>query len=193
MDENKIEQLVKKVVEQQKQNMNSVDSVQSHRSENSASEVSAAKVPVAEIKAGSERAAVSLKDYPLQKNKPQLVSSYSGKTLDDITLENVVNEQIVPDDIKISAEVLELQAQIAEANGKLQFALNLRRAAEMTRIPDAKVLEVYELLRPRRASYEQLMAASRELDNKYNAKITAQLIKNAAEVYRSRKVLKGLK
>lgn len=185
MDENKIEQLVKKVVEQQKLNINSVNSPQNHKPQTSLPEVSAA-----ETTAVSRKKTVSLEDYPLQKNKPHLVSSYSGKTLDDITLENVVNEQIAPDDIKISAEVLELQAQIAEANGKIQFAGNLRRAAEMTRIPDDKVLEVYELLRPRRATYQQLMDAAREFDNKYNAKITAQLIKNAAEVYLSRKVLK---
>ena len=133
---------------------------------------------------------VGLNDYPLAQKRPELVSSPTGKKLSDITLESIKDNSVRPEDVRISGEVLELQAQIAESNGKKQFAMNLRRAAELTKIPDDRVLEIYDLMRPNRATKNQLLDIAKDLESKYNAYITAKLIREAAEVYDQRNILK---
>jgi propanediol dehydratase small subunit len=76
------------------------------------------------------------RDYPLTSKRPDLLKTLSGKNFQDITLENVASGEIGAQEIRIRAETLELQAKIAEAHGRPQMALNFRRAAELTRIPD---------------------------------------------------------
>jgi len=133
---------------------------------------------------------LTVKDYPLAQKRPDLIKSPTGKSLNDITLEKVMNEEISAHDLRISSEVLKMQAAIAEDNGKVQLAENLRRASEMTRIPDEKVLEIYNLLRPKRATKQELLDIADELESLYEAKRTAALIRQAAEVYEKRDILK---
>ena len=128
-------------------------------------------------------------DYPLAERHPELIKSYTGKRMEDITLDRVVGGEIISDDIRISAEVLEYQAQIAESVGKKQFASNLRRAAEMTRIPDDEVLKMYNLLRPGRATKKMLLDMAANLENKYGAFVTAKLVRDAAFAYEKRGIL----
>ena len=47
-------------------------------------------------------------------------------------------------DLRIAPETLELQAQIAESAGRRQLAENLRRAGELVKVPETKILEVYQ-------------------------------------------------
>lgn len=125
-------------------------------------------------------------DYPLAQNSKHLIKTNTGKGLDDITLESVMNGKTTSDDIKITSEVLLYQAQIAESVGRKQFGFNLRRAAELTIVPDQRVLEIYNALRPYRSTKQQLLDIASELENKYNAKINARLVKEACEVYEKR-------
>ena len=67
---------------------------------------------------------------------------------------------------------------------------NFRRAAEMTRIPDERILEIYNCMRPHVSTKEELLAIAEELEEKYDAKINAALVKEAAEVYENRGMLK---
>ena len=78
----------------------------------------------------------TIKDYPLSKNKPNLIKSSTGKGLNDFTVDNVMNGSITPEDIRIAPETLEMQAQVAESDGRKPFAQNLRRAAELIAVPD---------------------------------------------------------
>ena len=126
------------------------------------------------------------RDYPLASKRPDLVQSASGLPLDEITLDKVVAGQIKFEDIKTRPETLEYQAQIAESAGRPNLATNLRRAAEMTRIPDARVLEIYNALRPYRSTKQDLLAIAEELDSQYQAKVCAALVREAAEVYERR-------
>ena len=50
----------------------------------------------------------------------------------------------------------------------------------------ARVLEIYNALRPYRSTKVELLAIADELENKYNAKVNAQLVKEAAELYEKR-------
>lgn len=134
---------------------------------------------------------VTCKDYPLAQKRKDLVKTVSGKGLDDITLDAVLNGKITPQDIRITANTLILQAEVAESVGRVQFARNLRRAAELTIVPDDRILEIYNAMRPRRSTKEDLLEIAKELEEKYNAKMNAQLIREAADVYERRGILKA--
>ena len=134
---------------------------------------------------------LSKEDYPLIQKRKDLIKTKTGKNIDEITLNNVLEGNVTADDIKITPEVLLYQADIAESVGRAQFAKNLRRAAELTRVPDARVLEIYNALRPYRSTKKELLDIADELDIKYEAKICAGLVREAAEVYEKRGRLKG--
>lgn len=128
-------------------------------------------------------------DYPLSEKRKDLIKTPSNKTLDEITLEAVLSNKIQSNDLRITAETLELQAQVAESAQRKAFALNLRRAAELTRIPDDRILEIYNALRPNRSTKAELLSIADELKNKYQAVITSAFVAEAAEVYERRDVL----
>lgn len=128
-------------------------------------------------------------DYPLSVKRPDLVKTPLGKRQEELSLSNAMEGRIQADDLKISDEVLEYQAQIAESVGKRQLAENFRRAAELTRIPDQRILEMYDLLRPRRATKKQLLDLANEIRNQYQAVRNAELIEEAVKVYEKRGIL----
>ena len=130
------------------------------------------------------------KDFPLAEKRPELVKSAKGLSLDEITLDKVIAGEISFDDIKIRPETLEYQAQIAESIGRPHLAANLRRAAEMTRISDERLLEMYNLLRPYRCTKQELLDLADELESEYQAKLCAALVREAADVYEKRGRLK---
>lgn len=132
------------------------------------------------------------KDYPLAQKHPELIKSATGKSFKDITLEEALKGNVKAEDFRISPETLLMQAEIAERVGRKQFAENLRRAAELTRVPDERILEIYNALRPYRSSKEELMAIADELESKYDAPRCAALVREAAEVYERRRRLKGM-
>lgn len=126
------------------------------------------------------------KDYPLAIKRPDLVKSATGVGLDELTLDKVLEGKLTFDDIKIHPQTLEYQAQIAISAGRPQIANNLRRAAELTRIPDARVLEIYNALRPYRSTKQQLLDIAEELETKYQARICAAFVREATAVYEKR-------
>jgi propanediol dehydratase small subunit len=128
----------------------------------------------------------ALKDYPLALKHPDMVRSASGKKLDEVTLDKVLAGQISFDDVKISPETLEFQARIAESVGRSRLAGNMRRAAEMTRIPDERLLEMYNALRPYRSTKQELLSMADELESKYKARVCSALVREAAEIYEKR-------
>ncbi len=126
------------------------------------------------------------KDYPLAQKRTDLVRSATGLGLDEITLEKAASGKLTFDDVRIRPETLEYQAQIAESAGRPHLARNFRRAAEMTRIPDGRVLEIYNALRPYRSTKQELMDIASELENKFQAKVCAAFVREAAGVYEKR-------
>jgi len=137
----------------------------------------------AEYGGKSGQALTPEKDYPLAEKRPELIRTATGKRLEDLTIDNVMNNSITPQDVRITEESLLMQAQIAEACGRLQLAKNFRRAAELTRVPDERILEIYTALRPYRSTKEELLAIADELENKYGARINAAFVLEAAQVY----------
>lgn len=129
-------------------------------------------------------------DYPMAAKRPELVKTASGKSLADITLEAVVSGEIKAEEIRITPQTLEYQAQIGESIGRPHMARNLRRAAEMTKVPDARILEMYNALRPNRSTKAELVAIADELERTYGAEVCAGFVREAAEVYERRDVLR---
>lgn len=48
--------------------------------------------------------------------------------------------------------------------------MNFERAAELTAVPDDRILEIYNALRPYRSTKDELMAIADDLENRYQAK-----------------------
>ena len=134
---------------------------------------------------------LAVSDYPLGEKRPELVKTINNKSLDDLTLEAVLDGSVKPEDVRITADTLKMQAQIARAAGRGTLANNFERAAELTLVPDERVLEIYNALRPYRSSKEELFEVAAELETKYNATICAGFIREAASLYQERKKLKG--
>jgi len=131
------------------------------------------------------------RDYPLSAKRPELLKTPTGKKMSDITLEKVLSGEVTPKDVSIAPETLRMQAEIADGVGRTQFAGNLRRAAELTAIPDARILEIYNALRPYRSTKQELLAIAEEMETKYNAKINAAFVIEAAGVYERRNRLRA--
>ena len=108
----------------------------------------------------------------------------------DITLDNVRLGKISAEDLTIRRDTLLQQARTAEAEGYPQLARNFRRAAELTALPNDVLLAAYEKLRPYRASYFELLSLSQEIAARYDAPETGEYIRQAAEAYRDKGLLK---
>lgn len=130
------------------------------------------------------------KDYPLADKRPELILTPTGKKIDEITMDQVLEGNVKIEDCRISSQTLEYQAQIAESAGNRQMAANLRRAAELTSFSDERVLEIYGALRPFRSTKEELLKIADELEAK-GAVLNAAFVRQASEVYEKRKKLKG--
>ncbi|NDL63195.1 propanediol dehydratase small subunit PduE [Acerihabitans arboris] len=146
-------------------------------------------VPPAPGAAKTVKAGVA--DYPLTNKHPDWVKTATGKTLDDLTLANVLNGSVTAQDVRITPEILRIQADIARAAGRDLLAMNFERAAELTAVPDERVLEIYNALRPFRSSREELLAIAEELESRYQAILCAGFVREAAGYYVQRKKLKG--
>ncbi|MCL2780947.1 MAG: diol dehydratase small subunit [Actinomycetia bacterium] len=136
-------------------------------------------------------ARVTKDDYPLGERSPELISSASGKRLADFSLDKVLSGEFSADDFRIAPQTLELQAQVAESDGRDSLARNLRRAAELTAVPDDQLLGVYNALRPYRSTKAELYAIADDLETKYHCVINAAFIREAADVYAQRGRLKA--
>jgi propanediol dehydratase small subunit len=113
----------------------------------------------------------------------------SGRPLEELTLEAAVSGDLSPADLRVHPDTLRRQAAVAEAHGNPQLGENLRRAAELTALPDEEVLGIYEALRPGRCSRAELDALAARLDGAA-APLCAALVREAAAAYERRGILR---
>ena len=126
-------------------------------------------------------------DYPLSENRPDLIRTRTGKTLDAITVAALKSGAVTIDDLRITKDALLMQAEIAEAAGRPRLGANFQRAAEMVDMPQELLLKAYELLRPGRAKTRQeLLDCAKTLRESYKAERVAAFLEEAAEVYERR-------
>ncbi len=130
---------------------------------------------------------LTVADYPLAENRPELVKGKRGKGLDEITLDAVLVGQITLEDLSITKGALHQQAEIARDAGRSTLAQNFERAADLVDVPQETIMRIYELLRPGRASSkDDLLAAALDLEKTYGAIAMAAFVTEAAEVYERR-------
>jgi propanediol dehydratase small subunit len=118
-----------------------------------------------------------------------MTQARSGHDSADLTLDTLRAGGLGADDVRIHPDTLEHQARVAEEHANPQLAANLRRAAELTGLPDDEVLAIYEALRPRRSSYVELHELADSLESR-GAQRNAELLREAAEVYARRGMLR---
>jgi propanediol dehydratase small subunit len=135
---------------------------------------------------------LSRDNYPLGSKSPDLLFTPTQKSYNDLTLDAALKGEVTAADLRISPKTLEMHADISESLGRTQLAKNFRRAAEMISISDARILEIYNALRPNRSTKDELLAIADELEKEYGAIENAGLIREAADVYERRGRLKKL-
>jgi propanediol dehydratase small subunit len=122
-------------------------------------------------------------DYPLADKHHESLKTPSGTAFDEIALDALMNGRIRMEDLRVTAEALEMQAEIAESVGRVQLGANLRRAAELVRVPEKEIIEIYNALRPGRADRARLYRLADSLEQRYAAPRCAALIREAAAAY----------
>ena len=135
-----------------------------------------AYAPAAASSCGSK---VTAANYPLSESMADQIKTPTGKDFTSLSYEKVINGELSADDMRIAPETLEMQAQVAESVHREAFA-----------VPDDRLLEIYNALRPYRSNKQELLDIAGELDGKYGAKTAASLVREAAEVYEKRGRLK---
>lgn len=128
--------------------------------------------------------------YPLREHAAEELRAASGRPLEAVTLEAAAAGELSIADTQISASALRAQANVARQAGYTQLAENLERAAELAAVPNAEVLRMYDMLRPGRATHADLLALADTLENAYNAPICAAFVREAAEVYLRRGLMR---
>ena len=128
--------------------------------------------------------------YPLSEHAAEQVKAAGGRALADITPEAAAASELTFADLQVSADTLRAQAEIARQAGYAQLAGNLSRAAELTSVPNEELLRMYEALRPGRSTHAELVALAERLEQQYHAPETGRLVREAADVYLRRGLLK---
>ena len=128
-------------------------------------------------------------DYPLGTQRPDLVRTPGGLGLAELTLDALRSGRLEASEMRATGETLELKAQVALAAGRVQLAANLRRAAELTGLPDEVILEVYTALRPHRSTADELESWADRLERDFQAVATAAFVREARVVYDQRNLL----
>ena len=131
------------------------------------------------------------KDYPIAETQPSKVKGKRGIALSELTMDAVLEGRVALEDLQITPEALLKQAEIAKSVGRTTLSDNFERAAEMNKLPNSEVMEIYELLRPGRAgSKSTLLEAAQKIRSRYSAEGLAEFIEEAAEFYDKRGLFK---
>jgi propanediol dehydratase small subunit len=129
-------------------------------------------------------------DYPLGARRPELVTTPGGVPLAEVTLEAVEAGRIGVEDVRATPPTLARQAEVAAAAGRPALAANLQRAAELASVPAELILEVYTALRPHRSTAAELRAWADRLERDHDAGRAAAFVREAADVYARRGLLR---
>ena len=83
------------------------------------------------------------KDFPIAETRPSKVKGKRGMALSELTMDAVLEGKVNLDDLQITPEALLQQAEIAKSVGRKTLSGNFERAAEMNKLPNSEVIEIY--------------------------------------------------
>ena len=129
-------------------------------------------------------------NYPLGEHQANSLRSAGNHSLDEVSLTNLMAGKLNAEDLRIHADTLRAQAEIARQAGYSLLADNLSRAAELTHVPDAFLLAMYETLRPGRSTSAQLSKLAMQLENEFDAPLCAAFVRQAETCYQLRGLLR---
>ena len=116
--------------------------------------------------------------------------TFSGRSIEELSVQGILSGELTAEDFRIHGERLNHQAKVVDEAGYAQLAENLRQAGELTHMSNEEILEIYNTLRPRRTSYTEMIDMADRLENERKAPLTASLLREAAEVYLKRGIVK---
>ena len=122
--------------------------------------------------------------------KKNTIYTFSGRSIDELSIQGILSGDLTAEDFRIHGETLNHQARVSEEAGYAQLAENLRIAAELTHMSNEEILDIYNTLRPRRTSYKEMIDMAERLQNEFTAPLTAAFVREAAEVYLQRGIVK---
>ena len=122
--------------------------------------------------------------------KKNTIYTFSGRSIDELSIQGILSGDLSAEDFRIHGETLNHQARVSEEAGYAQLAENLRIAAELTHMSNEEILDIYNTLRPRRTSYKEMIDMAERLQNEFTAPLTAAFVREAAEVYLQRGIVK---
>ena len=126
-------------------------------------------------------------DYPLAET--QILRGKRGMALADITLDAVLAGHVTMEDLQITSQALQDQAEIAVDAGRPTLGLNFGRAAELVNVPQDVIMSTYELLRTGRAAKKQdILDRAAVFRYQYAAPAIADYLTEAAHIYEKRGV-----
>ena len=127
---------------------------------------------------------LTVADYPLAETAPHRIRGARGKALDALTLEAVAAGEVTIEDLRITADALRSQSEIARAAGRLTLAQNFDRGAELVAVPQDLIMATYEMLRPGRVPNRQgLLDQAAMLRRDFGAEQIARFLEVAADHY----------
>ena len=129
--------------------------------------------------------------YPLGEHLAYSLRSAGNRSLDEVSLPNLMAGKLNSEDLRIHADTLRAQAEIARQAGFSLLADNLSRAAELTHVSDAFLLAMYETLRPGRSTAAQLSNLANQLENEFDAPLCAAFVRQAEACYQLRGLLRN--
>lgn len=129
-------------------------------------------------------------DYPLSTVRPDLVTTPSGLRLGNLTMDAVREGSVADNDLRATAATLGRQAAVAREAGRPALAANLERAAELAALTDQEILDLYTALRPGRSTEGELQRWAERLQEEFGAPKVAAFVRQAAEAYRDRNLLR---
>ena len=122
--------------------------------------------------------------------KKSQTRTLGGRKLEELQMDTLLNKELQLEDFRISPQTLRRQARTARDAGYPQLADNLLRAAELTRLSNEELLEIYSKLRPGRTTHAEMIAIADRLQEQFEAPLTAAFVREAAKVYRRRSLVK---
>lgn len=117
-----------------------------------------------------------------------MTKAFSGRDSAELHLDRLAAEDLGADDVRIHPDTLRAQAEVAQRHANPQLAANFARAAELALLPEDEVLALYESLRPRRSTADELAGVAQRLES-VPAPLCAQLVREAAAIYARRGLL----
>ena len=121
--------------------------------------------------------------YPLP---VESVTTPDGTPLAEVTFAAFREGRIASSELRATPQTLRRQAAVARGAGREPLAANLERAAELARVPDTLILEIYTALRPGRATAAELEAYAVQLEGEFEAADVAAFVREASSVARER-------